>query len=189
MYHIANDKRAHQSAEMTLQGLLKCMDSKSLAEVSVSDICREAKLSRPTFYRLFDSPTDVVRWGCDRTYEGLVSSEPEDASAFNPQLAMHYILSHSQAIECAVRNHRTDIVQASMARYLSPVLTHYLTMTECDSDPECLLSMMFGALSALLSAWVAGGRRQSEEDLIRSAREFSDILRKIISFITPSVHF
>ena len=62
MYHIANDPRARKSAELIAHSVLALSKNKSANQLSIAAIQRVSSVSRSTFYRLFDTPVDVLLW-------------------------------------------------------------------------------------------------------------------------------
>ena len=59
MYHVSNDLRAKNSAELICRGLEKCLKEKPLNKIKISDIYSKSFVSRSTFYRLFDSIVQI----------------------------------------------------------------------------------------------------------------------------------
>lgn len=74
MYHIKTDKRSQTSASQIVQGLQECLKTTPLKAVTVSDIHRVTGISRATFYRLFDTPEDVLIYQLDQITESAVDS-------------------------------------------------------------------------------------------------------------------
>lgn len=66
MYHIKEDRRMKQSAGKLLESMFVLLRSKGFGYVSVSDLRKHSGVSRSTFYRLFDTPVDIIAWGCDQ---------------------------------------------------------------------------------------------------------------------------
>lgn len=67
MYCGCNEK-ALSSQRAIACALLGLMETESYASISISGICREAGVSRPTFYSLFGSKDDVVAYILRQSY-------------------------------------------------------------------------------------------------------------------------
>ena len=67
MYCGCNEK-ALESQSRIARALLSLLADKPYAEISVSELCREAGVSRPTFYSLFGSMDDVVLFLLESRY-------------------------------------------------------------------------------------------------------------------------
>lgn len=52
--------RVRQSIELITDALLRLMEEKELQDITVSEICREATVSRNTFYRSFSGKEEVL---------------------------------------------------------------------------------------------------------------------------------
>ena len=65
MYRISADPRAVASAKKVIDGLENCLERKKLSDISVSEVCRLSGVGRATFYRLFDTPIDVLQYHSD----------------------------------------------------------------------------------------------------------------------------
>ena len=46
---------------MLREGMLRCMESKQLSRITVSDLCKESGINRATFYNHYDSPSMILR--------------------------------------------------------------------------------------------------------------------------------
>lgn len=181
MYHIAEDKRAVNSAKLIEKGIIACLDSKDFNDISVTDICKASGVSRATFYRLFDIPSDILRWGCDRTYRELLAEQ--DEAAFDPKAAMHFMLGHSEAIEAAVRCHRSDLIQDALTKHMAPVIARVLGDAKAspfsESRKKYLMNMFIGTMTSVLSTWIGNGRKESEAELRELILIYSELFDKM----------
>ena len=48
------------SKRMMREGLLRCLESKNIDEISISELCREAQVNRATFYNHYQFPKDIL---------------------------------------------------------------------------------------------------------------------------------
>ena len=48
------------SKRMMREGLLRCLESKNIDEISISELCREAQVNRATFYNHYQIPKDIL---------------------------------------------------------------------------------------------------------------------------------
>lgn len=72
MYHIANDKREYRSAEKLVAAVQRVLLETEPPKLTVSLLSKEAGVSRTTFYRLFDEPEDVLRYGIDQRFHEVI---------------------------------------------------------------------------------------------------------------------
>ena len=72
-------KYVTRTDEVVKQALLKLLAEKPLAEVTVSELAREARISRSTFYEHFGNPSDA--------YDALVADVMADMAPLMSQVA------------------------------------------------------------------------------------------------------
>lgn len=77
MFHIKPDKRSQTSAKLIVGGLYACLAVKPFSGISISDIQRESSVGRATFYRLFDTVTDVLEYECDNVFRNMLQTYRE----------------------------------------------------------------------------------------------------------------
>lgn len=65
MYHIKSDRRSQATAAEIVRGMQECLKTTPLKSITVMDIHRVTGISRATFYRLFDTPEDVLIYQLD----------------------------------------------------------------------------------------------------------------------------
>ena len=63
-----NGKIAEQSKEKIAKALLVTMKQYNFKEITITQIAQEANLSRKTFYRLFESKEDVMKYMFEELY-------------------------------------------------------------------------------------------------------------------------
>lgn len=64
-----NNKTAIASQDMISQALLKLLQYKSFFNISISELCKEAQISRQTFYSLFKSKENVILYQIENKYK------------------------------------------------------------------------------------------------------------------------
>ena len=75
MYHIKEDPRQKKSADLITEGMLSLLCDSALPPQktpTIADICRQAGVSRATFYRLFDSPDDILSYYFDTIFDNIM---------------------------------------------------------------------------------------------------------------------
>lgn len=64
MYHIKDDLRCQKTVNLIIEAFDECM-KQTPEKITISDICNLSTVSRSTFYRLFDTVDDVIRYKFD----------------------------------------------------------------------------------------------------------------------------
>lgn len=75
MYHVKDGKRTKESARLIVGGLHECLKMKKFESITVTDVQKQSTVGRATFYRLFDSVSDVLAYEFDEEFSKLMKSE------------------------------------------------------------------------------------------------------------------
>lgn len=186
MYHIPNDKRAVSSADNLEKALYELLTTRDMNEISVTDLCHTSGVSRATFYRLYDNPTDILRHGLDNTMETIRQEQSELMATGKPidlKRNMQLLLAHYEPIEAAVKCHRTDLIHSAIETHLSETRAFIIQMcAHVDATERQIhyISHLFvGMMTSMLTAWIKGGRKETAAQLISQMRMFSELYYKV----------
>ncbi|MBR1842515.1 MAG: TetR/AcrR family transcriptional regulator [Oscillospiraceae bacterium] len=67
------DMRFTVTERMLREGMLRCLEAKTLSRITVSDVCRESGINRATFYNHYNIPASILR-EIAREYASRLSS-------------------------------------------------------------------------------------------------------------------
>lgn len=169
MYHISNDKRVVKSAKLIGNGLLKCLEQKGFAEITVTDVQKASTVGRATFYRLFDNTADVLSYLCDGIFEqaGKAYKELNALSADKTTLEFIRIwMENKTLLKAIVDSNRMDFIFRAHMKYLVPSKEDFFSESEMDEvQTAYLMTMLTACTSAVLTAWLENGSRETAEQL------------------------
>ncbi len=182
MYHIHNDKRTRESAELIFRSLLTLIEQKPFEDITITDIQRTSGVARSTFYRSFDNLSDVLTWKCEQAFRESFESCPASSFRNETLLLTYYFgywMEHSEILELLIKIDRTDIFYAS----------HFKTADELqakfgenpmvpDEYKEYFLATRSGITISILSVWIRRGKRESVEELTDIIRNQTRILEE-----------
>lgn len=177
MYHIANDKREYRSAEKLVAAATRILLDTDPQKLTVSLLSREAGVSRTTFYRLFDDPEDVLRYGVDvrlhdivKGYVDLIDRAREHGlSVPNPlQWYEEVIRKNAGDLAVLIRTGKGDFLKEAHKK----ALRQYAPVLFPDLDPDSeeftfFLELRAGIFLSGLTAWVETGGTASMDDFRR----------------------
>ena len=181
MYTLCSTEKTAQQQHIFEQTFLQMMLEMHYDEITISELCRRANLSRKIFYRLFDKKADVLYSLIDHTIiesDAYVPDEsvgPGDAHQFfafwkaNPAL-LDALLKHQNSHLLTDRATRFAMQEMS-----SPV--RKFGKEEDQGSPE-LISFYMSGIFSLLLLWHAMG-------FDRSIDELSAILVELLT--TPAI--
>lgn len=186
MFHIKSDKRSQTSAELIVEGLFRCVERKSFADVTISDIQRKSGVGRATFYRLFDRTEDVLAYQCDRVFSGIVqqgqllhmADRREMFCVFFSEWTKH--LSLLNAIwQCG----HTEILYQTFRAYADSIGFIMSPNSELSQEAvDYMIAVLSSALVGTMTVWLDHKRNRTSEEL-------ADIFMKSIRTIEESFEF
>lgn len=90
--HTPNDNpRAARSRAALIAATVELLDERELADVSITDICRRAAVSRPTFYLHFGDAATVVQAAALLRLQGLFPAQ-KDSTTLHSRAALEQFL-------------------------------------------------------------------------------------------------
>jgi len=121
------------------------MEKKSFSSVTISELCREAGVSRPTFYSLFGSMEDVVRYILRESYCYKPETEPSEEYGLED-----FCRGYSRYIS-ENRAFLTLLMQNGLLHIL------YQSMEESLTGCSCFLTNADPGLRSYAARFTAGG--------------------------------
>lgn len=180
MYHISNDKRSMQSAELIYHGLLECIKKKPFDQITISDLQRASSVARTTFYRSFDNISDVLYWKCDTCFHEVLGSYRAEIFPEETELAYHYFcywFKHSDILELLIKINRQDIIYACHMKNADILQKQYgkipgLSMVH----GNYFMAIRTGFTISILTEWLKGGKKETPEEIVQIILEQLAIL-------------
>ncbi|MCR5787463.1 MAG: TetR/AcrR family transcriptional regulator [Acholeplasmatales bacterium] len=159
MYHVKTDKRSLKSAEFIYHALRTILEDKPINSISISDIANESQVSRMTFYRLFDSITDVLSWKLSvfvSEYEKFRETMSDKLLAF-----FTFWKGHIDFIYLISKNCKYILNEAfSTNKDLNNTYDYYLN------------DIQVSIMSSLLSLWSLRNGKDTPEEMAKMTAEF-----------------
>lgn len=178
MIKVGEDKRKKHSAEMLVNGLITCMETKDFTEINISDLQRASGVSRATFYRLFDDVQDVLAYQC-QTMAAEIPEQYHVASVKNREgfllFTLRYWLKQHRFLEAIFVSGRMDILQNALLENAA-FLREEFPIEGIEPDTmDYLMSASMSILSGLLLTWMKHGKKETPEQLIEIFKGFGEI--------------
>lgn len=184
MYHIKSDKRSQLSAAVMVRGLQRCLKTTPLSAITVSDLHRETGISRATFYRLFDTPEDVLIYQMDQMMSQTASFCEENRSSVPAKVFENMIyqgLESHELLEALVKNGRIDLLHSYTEKRFQVFDQIFSVFPEnmTPAESEYLLSNLSMNMVSTLITWVKRGRTESAEEVMRYTRQYWKMLAQL----------
>ena len=175
MYHIRNDKRCLRSAEAISEALGELLDRKPFMDITVTDIQRTAGIGRSTFYRLFDTIDDVVRYIVDVKFREIASYyDVMDMHEFT-ESCLRGIIDNDGGLINIMSSGRTDLITGSLRENL------HRAAVDAGEGSETELQYKFAVFSSaclsVIRVWDENGRKESIEELAANLEQYLNMAR------------
>ena len=175
------NQRVQLTKRLLKEALLRLLERKSLDEINVSELCREAEINRATFYKHYAIPQDVLRDMERQIAEELRRMAPTEQT---PETAVEYmkrICDFLQAhrpvmqilLECRTDEEILKIVTETNCRYWS----HFGMKNPhgLDADGVKLMVTFFSAGAYhMIRQWLL-------EDVKKTPRELAEMMFRFVT--------
>lgn len=187
MYHIKSDKRSRTSAAEIVKGMQLCLITIPLKSITVSDIHRVTGISRATFYRLFDTPEDVLHYQYDQLMEDVsgrfAQTEYTPVMLFEDAMALG--MANHEFLKAIVDNERFDLLFQYTERVLrmmdsSGTLFSKETGKMGPIQREYTITHLAMSMVATLITWEKNGRRESAAEVVQYMKEYVGMVSKLL---------
>ncbi|HAH62411.1 MAG TPA: hypothetical protein DCL73_09985 [Treponema sp.] len=181
MYHIKKDKRSEYSDKLITEGLLECLKSKNLSDITVSDIQRASSVGRTTFYRHFDCVTDVLEYKCDQIFNEIAQQNHKYCFNSAEEIVKKFIqiwYKNEHILEAVVKNNRIDIIINSHRKNQSKMQNVFFRgKKEAPEQTEYIIIILSYIMAGVLSEWIRNGTRETCSQLYEQIRECIKLLQ------------
>ena len=177
--YCGTNKTALQSQKQIAGAMMALLGEKPFSQITISELCKAAGISRQTFYSLFTSRENVMVFTLQARYcDGPEISAPEHAAGRGSALQWlcrgysEYMLRNRDLIKLLVDNRIDYLLYDSF----------YEALDSC----ECFLSNADPCTRSYAASFYAGGfacvaRRYAEEGCASSADQLESLLATLLS--------
>lgn len=175
MIHSSANKQAIQSKTMITAGLLKLLETEPYHEITVTQICQEAKIVRQTFYRNFDYRKDVLDYYFETEFMKLMSEMPDTGDGRENMRRMFAVFPIPRHILMLLKRQQIFyILEENMRRIISEESRKSYIFCDLLGNPVYQAyqnNVIAAAISTVLSTWVDREFCESPEELARILAE------------------
>ena len=185
MYHIKSDRRSQTSGEAIVRGLQECLKTTPLKSITVSDIHRVTGISRATFYRLFDTPEDVLRYQLDQMTEKSADIYLTQQGLSSAQLLEKTIelgLQNHDFLKALVVNGRHDLLFSYTERNFRKLDQHKRIFPEdmTKDERDYVIAHMSMSMVASLITWARNGQKDTVKDIMRYQKQYLQVMDSLM---------
>lgn len=175
------NKQKQQSMQWLREALLDLMVEKNFNNISITEICDKADLSRRTFYRLYESKEDILKRYADSLCQQYFElfKEEEDLSLSN---VANIFFSFWKDYRCFLlilyKQNLIYILLFQFNRLLPEVYVNYKSHLLQVKDKTSIKYVAFynaGGFWNLLIKWIEDGCVKTPEDMSRIVSEVANL--------------
>ncbi len=149
--------------------LIRLMNKKHISEISVTELVRLAGVSRPSFYRNFDSKEQVLATHINRLYRSFFASAEIPQVLKNQQQMYDFCLPRFHYIR-QNKAFFTALYKSNLLNYAFEQLEFHLLLNivglTAPVDPYYLAGVM-GSCVGIIRLWVENGFDESVESIVQ----------------------
>lgn len=159
------NRTACASQKQIAEAMLELMNHSSYQSISVSSICRQADISRQTFYSLFESKENVILYELNSSCSFELPHSSCDSLTLR-DLARNYsryLTSHKALLSVLVNN---DIIHFMYdQQYRSLIDCSYFLAGRSEEDRRFIADFMASGMTSIARSYIRGGAYEDEEYL------------------------
>lgn len=180
MYHIVNDARAKRSADLLVAATITLTNQKPLNELSIAELQRESTVSRSTFYRLFDTPADVLAYACDQMVSEIAAAMPAPTDDNTHQSQLFFIeacMQHVDLLSALANSELTGLLRAAHRRQLSAIFENlHIDQAISEATGDYVNNILADILPSAMFVWLAHGRVEGAETVYQQIKASTQVL-------------
>lgn len=157
--YIGENQTAKRSMTWLDGALMKLLKKERYAKITVKDICREADLSRQTFYQMFESKDELMEYHFMNLFAGFKKECGNFDGIDCGELAKRFFLffhNEREFVELLIANNMTRLLERQFEQYL-PQISLFRRINETERYPDHSVAFVAGALTQTLIHWFQGG--------------------------------
>ena len=151
-----NNLTAIQSQQWLGKALARLMEQQPYAAVTIGAICREADLSRQTFYNVFSSKEEVLRFCLRQQYEKQFRRLADQQTLTVEQIVEAFaavVQENETLLRLMVENDLTGILAEEMTKCIALFVGRFVKQEKQDPMLPYAEALLCGALGHLLVYW------------------------------------
>lgn len=181
MYHIKPDKRSQNTAREIVTGMQECLKTMPMQSVKVSDIHRATGISRTTFYRLFDTPEDILIYQMDQMMEEAGENLPSDLSELLEKTISQNMEYHG-LLKTIVDNNRFDLLFQYTEKVFRKIEEQYGIFPD-NMDPaerEYIIVQLSMSMVGSMISWNRSGQMENASQQAQYVKNYARLLWSMI---------
>lgn len=173
--YAGNNATAIQSQRWLGESLTHLMERQRYGDITIGAICKEADLSRQTFYNVFDSKEEVLRFclrsAYEKQFQRFINQQTISVGEIVGAFAV-VVAENQKLLRMMVENGLDGILADEMTRCIALFAGRFVRQEQRNEQFPYTEAMLSGALGHLLVFWFRQAQPTSIEKLTQLITEF-----------------
>ena len=162
---------AIRSKKKLMDALLQLMNEKPYKDISVTELCGMAKLSRPAFYKNFGEIDNVLKCYLSNLFERTADAMNLTGVLTAEEIARQYfnlLEQHHDLMTLLAKNNLLGfVIEVATEQFMKMPTTFNNLDDEVDQDTKDLYAAFVSAgIATTVVAWINADRTMDQEDII-----------------------
>lgn len=153
--YTGNNPSALRSMEWIRSALLYLLKQEKYDRITIKEICKQADLSRQTFYQIFGSKDEVIQYHFSTLFQEFERQSDSFQNDTIPHITQHFFsffYEHRDFIQILISNHLTFLLEQQFEVYLKKI-TLFRNINEKELHGDYTTAYVAGALTQVLIHW------------------------------------
>ncbi len=176
---VSENLRVVISKKMMKDGLLRCLKTKSIDKLSISELCRESQVNRATFYNHYNSPKDILTeivWDYAKEVQKISEANKDEPVEVRLTKCLNYVYDNREdmltVMDEKVDDETTQANLEAMRFGLRQLMDIRRSMDLDDQEYELAATAYCRAIQFLPRHWLL-------EDTEKSPKEIAELMMKL----------
>ena len=174
MYATNDNIQAITSRNMIKDGLITLMKHYPYKDITITQICQEAKIVRQTFYRNFDSKDDILKFQLDgmiRLY--FIAYHNENNTQIQLKNFFEYMLANKELLLLLSRNNLLFMIDKTITSNITGLFNiRQISAVEDTGTEKFVISFIASTVCSLLSLWIDEEFSETTEKMCKLTQRF-----------------
>ncbi len=167
------DKRNKQVKERLTKAMINLSSKKGWENITISDIIKESKVARATFYRNFESIDELINYGIDQFHSDYWENAPKSCSNFLCEEMLEYTFTFFKQNKDLILSYCNYGTSSSILDIITEGMILSFGDMPSTSPLRYKLYYYSGALYNMMLYWLKDGMNESEKKMAITFLKFS----------------
>lgn len=153
--YTGNNPSALRSMEWIRSALLQLLEQEKYEHITIKEICRQADLSRQTFYQIFSSKEEVIQYHFSTLFRAFEKGSSSVQNDTIPHITHHFFsffYENRDFIQILVTNNLTFLLEQQFEVYLRKIAL-FRNINDKELHGDYTTAYIAGALTQVLIHW------------------------------------